>query len=85
MSFFYAWENCSSDFVGCGLVLYQHFVCMHVPALFPHTQGIFSESARLSEGLFVKSGGKEHHFSMFMKRWETLELMEQLAKIATKE
>lgn len=42
-------------------------------------------ATRLSEEMVIKSGGKEHHFSVFMRIWETLELMEQLAKIATKE
>ncbi len=69
------------DHVFCTGILLSHVRS----ALVPNTQGIFSESARLSEGIVVKSGGKEHHFSMFMKMWETLELMEQLAKIATKE
>ena len=48
-------------------------------------QGTSLESSRFSEGIIVRSGGKEHYFSMFTRVRETLELMEQLAKIATKE
>lgn len=48
-------------------------------------QRLYTESARLSEGIVVHTSEKEYHFSMFTRWKETFELMVQLSKISIKE